>query len=76
MKRTDDENQNERDVDEYIRRMKSYARAETLTREMELQLIEYVKVDAHPGKHKALRTIEVFYKLIVKPLNNKHNALE
>ncbi|WP_100084589.1 recombinase family protein, partial [Ruminococcus albus] len=75
-KRTDAEDQDERDVDEYIRRMKSYAGAETLTREMALTLIEYVKVDAHPGKHKAPRTIEVFYKLIDKPLTNKHNALE
>ena len=75
-KRTDAEDQDERDVDEYIRRMKSYAGAEVLTREMALTLIEYVKVDAHPGKHKAPRTIEVFYKLIDKPLTNKHNALE
>ena len=75
-KRTDAEDQDERDVDEYIRRMKSYTGAETLTREMALTLIEYVKVDAHPGKHKAPRTIEVFYKLIDKPLTNKHNALE
>ena len=75
-KRTDAEDQDERDVDEYIRRMKSYAGAEVLTREMALTLIEYVKVDAHPGKHKAPRTIEVFYKLIDKPLTNKHNVLE
>ena len=74
-KRTDAEGQDERDVDEYIRRMKSYAGATELTREMALQLIEYVKVDAHPGKHKAPRTIEVFYKLIDKPLKDKHNAL-
>ncbi len=74
-KRTDAERQDERDVDEYIRRMKSYAGAEELTREMALHLIEYIKVDAHPGKQKAPRTIEVFYKLIDKPLKDKHNAL-
>lgn len=55
--------------------MKSYAGAGELTREMALHLIECIKVDAHPGKHKAPRTIEVFYKLIHKPLNDKHNAL-
>ena len=75
-KRSEATRQDERDVDEYIRRMKSYAGAEVLTREMALTLIEYVKVDAHPGKHKAPRTIEVFYKLIDKPLTNKRNALE
>ena len=72
LKHSETMKQDEADVDEYIRRMKSYGGAETLTREMALTLIEYVKVDAHPGKHKAPRTIEVFYKLIDKPLTNKH----
>ena len=70
-----DDQQDERDVDEYIRRMKSYEGAEVLTREMALTLIEYIKVDAHTGKQKAPRTIEIYYKLIDKPLKNKHNAL-
>lgn len=70
-----DDCQDERDVDEYIRRMKSYEGAETLTREMALMLIEYIKVDAHTGKQKAPRTIEIYYKLIDKPLKDKHNAL-
>jgi DNA invertase Pin-like site-specific DNA recombinase len=69
------EHQDERDVDEYIRRMKSYAGAQVLTREMALDLIEYIKVDAHTGKQKAPRTIEIYYKLIDKPLKDKHNAL-
>ena len=68
--------QDERDVDEYIRRMKSYAGAKKLTREMALELIEYIKVDAHPGHRNLPRTIHVFYKLIDKPLTNKRNALE
>ena len=63
-------------VDEYIRRMKSYAGAKKLTREMALELIEYIKVDAHPGHRNLPRTIHVFYKLIDKPLTNKRNALE
>lgn len=71
-----DDQQDERDVDEYIRRMKSYEGAEVLTREMALTLIEYIKVDAHTGKQKAPRTIEIYYKLIDKPLKNKHNALD
>ena len=75
-RQTAEADQDERDVNEYIRRMKSYAGAETLTREMALQLIEYIKVDAHSGKQKAPRHIEIYYKLIDKPLANKHNALE
>ena len=74
-KRTFAERQDERDGDEYISRMKSYAGAEELTREMAIHLIEYVKIDAHPGKHNQPRTIEIFYKLIDKPLTDKHNAL-
>ncbi len=53
-----------RDVDEYIRRMKSYAGATKLTRDMTLELIEYIKVDAHPGHRNLPRTIHTFYKLI------------
>lgn len=75
-KRSEATRQDERDVDEYIRRMKSYAGAKKLTREMALKLIEYVKVDAHPGHRNLPRTIHVFYKLIDKPLTNKRNALE
>ena len=60
VKRTDDENQDERDVDEYIRRMKSYAGAEVLTREMALSLIEYVKVDAHQASTKHREPLRSF----------------
>ena len=56
--------------------MKSYAGAKKLTRDMALELIEYIKVDAHPGHRNLPRTIHVFYKLIDKPLTNKRNALE
>ena len=75
-KRSEATRQDERDVDEYIRRMKSYAGAKKLTREMALELIEYIKVDAHPGHRNLPRTIHVFYKRIDKPLTNKRNALE
>ncbi len=75
-KRSEVARQDERDVDEYICRMKSYAGATELTREMALDLIEYIKVDAHPGHRNLPRTIHIFYKLIDKPLTNKRNALE
>ena len=74
-KRSDIERECEREVDEYIRRLKSYAGAEKLTREMALELIEYITVDANPRNFKAVRKINVYYKLIDKKLNNKKNAL-
>ena len=67
--------QDEADVDEYIRRLKSYAGAEELTRQMCLDLIEYFTVDAYQGR-KAVRDIHIYYKLIDKPLKHKRNALE
>lgn len=75
-KRSEVARQDERDVDEYICRMKSYAGATELTREIALDLIEYIKVDAHQGHRNLPRTIHIYYKLIDKPLANKSNALE
>ncbi|SFC51694.1 recombinase family protein [Ruminococcus albus] len=74
-KRTAEAQQDEDDVDEYIRRLKSYAGAEELTRQMCLELIEYVIVDENPKDKKAARDIHIYYKLIDKPLKNKRNAL-
>lgn len=66
--------QDEADVDEYIRRLKSYAGADTLTRKMVLDLLEYVTVDEYVDKNTP-RNIHIYYKLIDKPLSNKNNAL-
>lgn len=74
IQRADADKQDEADVDEYIRRLKSYAGASELTREMCLDLIEYFTVDAYQGR-KAVRDIHIYYKLIDKPLKNKKNAL-
>ena len=70
IQRADADRQDEADVDEYIRRLKSYAGAEELTRQMCLDLIEYFTVDAYQGR-KAVRDIHIYYKLIDKPLKNK-----
>lgn len=75
VQRADADRQDEADVDEYIRRLKSYAGAEELTRQMCLDLIEYFTVDDYQGR-KAVRDIHIYYKLIDKPLKNKKNALE
>ena len=72
--RTQTEQQDEADVDEYIRRLRSYAGAEQLTRQMALELIEYITIDENPNDKKAVRDIHVYYKLIDKPLKNRKNA--
>ena len=72
--RTQTEQQDEADVDEYIRRLRSYAGAEQLTRQMALELIEYITIDENPNDRKAVRDIHVYYKLIDKPLKDKKNA--
>ena len=55
------------DVDEFIRRLKSYIGVPELTREMCMELIEFVTVDECPGKYsKAPREIHIYYKLIDK----------
>ncbi len=72
--RTQTEQQDEADVDEYIRRLRSYAGAEQLTRQMALELIEYVTIDENPNDKKAVRDIHVYYKLIDKPLKDRKNA--
>ena len=60
IQKADADKQDEADVDEYIRRLKSYAGAEELTRQMYLDLIEYFTVDAYQ---------------VSKPLANGRNPL-
>ncbi|MCL2675714.1 MAG: recombinase family protein [Firmicutes bacterium] len=57
----------ETDVDEFIRRIKGYVDVQELTREMCLELIEYITVDAFPHDDKRkTREIHIYYKLIDK----------
>lgn len=71
--RSEAEMQNEEDVAEFISRLKRYAGATELTREMCLDLIEYATVDENNKGHKDRpRVIHVYYKLIDKPLTNKN----
>lgn len=74
LKRSETMAQDEADVDEYIRRLKSYAGVDTLTRQMAMDLLEYVTVDRYEGEGKP-RRIHIYYKLIDKPLRDKNNAL-
>lgn len=65
--------QDENDVEEFIRRLKKYTDVQELTREICLELIEYVTVDACPSDKKQPRTINIYYKLLDKRLKSKHS---
>ena len=57
------------DVEEYIRRLKKYADVPELTREMALEMIEYITIDEYAKDRP--RDIHIYYKLLDKPLPNK-----
>lgn len=61
--------QDKQDVEEYISRLKKYADVPELTREMALELIEYITIDEYAADRP--RDIHIYYKLLDKPLPNK-----
>lgn len=61
--------QDENDVDEFIKRLKKYTDVQELTREMCLELIEYITVDEYAVDRP--RDIHIYYKLLDKPLPDK-----
>ena len=61
--------QDESDVEEFIRRLKKYTDVQELTREMCLELIEYITVDEYAKDRP--REIHIYYKLLEKPLPHK-----
>ena len=63
------EKQDREDVEEFIRRLKKYVDVQTLTRELGLELIEYVTVGAYTPNEP--REINIYYKFLEKPLNDK-----
>ena len=74
--RLDTFSQDEHDVDEFIRRLKKYAEFDKLTREMALELIEYITIDDNPRDNNTPRRIHIYYKFLDKPLTNKRNAFQ
>ena len=75
--RLDTEKQNAEDVDKFIERVKKYADVQKLTREMCLELIEYVTIGKHPSDRKAERDIHIYYKFLDKPVEHSlHNLYE
>ena len=61
--------QDENDVNEFIKRLKKYTDVQELTREMCLELIEYITVDEYAADRP--RDIHIYYKLLDKPLPDK-----
>lgn len=61
--------QDEQDAEEFVRRLKKYTDVRELTREMALELIEYITVDAYAADRP--RDIHIYYKLLDKPLPHK-----
>ncbi|MCM1329535.1 MAG: DUF4368 domain-containing protein [Ruminococcus sp.] len=61
--------QDENDVEEFIGRLKKYTDVRELTREMCLELIEYITVDEYAAD--MARDIHIYYKLLDKPLADK-----
>lgn len=73
----DAEKQNAEDVDKFIERVRKYADVQKLTREMFLELIEYITIDKHPSDRKAERNIHIYYKFLDKPVEHSlHNLYE
>ena len=63
--------QDEEDVELFIARLKKYTNVQALTREMCLELIEYITLDAYvEGKS---REIYIYYKLLDEPLKDKRS---
>lgn len=66
-RKASDTEKKQSDVDEFIRRLKAYMKVPELTREMCMELIEFITVDECPGKYsKQPREIHIYYKLIDK----------
>lgn len=61
--------QDEHDAEEFIRRLRKYTDVQELTREMCLELIEYITVDEYAADRP--RNIHIYYKLLEKPLPHK-----
>lgn len=61
--------QDEQDSEEFIHRLKKYTDVQELTREMALELIEYITIDEYAADRP--RDIHIYYKLLDKPLPHK-----
>lgn len=69
--RQQESRKDEEDVEKFITRLKKYAGADELTREMCLELIEYIVVDEYAADRP--RHIEIYYKFLNKALEDKNH---
>ena len=69
------EQQNEQDVEKFIQRLKKWSDAPCLTRELCLDLIEFIVVHSRPEDRNAPRKVDIYYKFISKPLADSRNLL-
>ena len=67
--------QDSEDVERFIQRLKKWSEAPCLTRELCLDLIEFIVVYARPEEYGAPRNIDIYYKFISKPLADSRNLL-
>lgn len=66
-------NKETHDVEMFIQRLKKYVDVQELTREMCLELIEYIVVYERPEKYGAPRKIDIYYKFIDNHLVDRRN---
>lgn len=59
------------DVEEFIRRLKQYADAPELTREMSVDLIEYIVIGDRPTDKSIPRNIQIYYKFLDNGLSSE-----
>jgi DNA invertase Pin-like site-specific DNA recombinase len=67
--------QDKEDVEKFIQRLKKWSNVDCLTRELAMDLIEFVVVYARPEKYGAPRKVDIYYKFISKPLADSRNLL-
>ncbi|MCQ2470203.1 MAG: DUF4368 domain-containing protein [Ruminococcus sp.] len=74
MSRLQAEQDNE-DVEKFIQRLKKWSDVKCLTREMCLDLIEFIVVHARPEDRSEPRRIDIYCKFISEPLADSRNLL-
>lgn len=67
--------QDEQDVEKFIQRLKKWADVECLTRELAMDLIEFIVVYARPEDKSEPRHIDIYYKFINASLADSRNLL-
>ena len=67
--------QDHQNVEKFIRRLEKWSDVDHLTRELCMDLIEFVVVYARPEEYGTPRKVDIYYKFINKPLVDSRNLL-